>query len=528
MIYREIAYVFANPEGSAHVEKCRFWEGKLWLQSRPHASRVAPEVRLSCNQVELRVYPDQPLDDFYTSCVPAARTGWKNLPTPGVSGRPCLFIASCGIFSPLFIHELMKAAGDAVLTAACSSRMWCPFVTLPKARYNCLQAVNQRQHMTDPRDPLRLHEQLGGKIQIQSKVEPVDSEALGAYYTPGVGRVSRYLADNPGEVGRYTIKNNLVAVISDGSAVLGLGNIGPEGALPVMEGKAMLFDRLGEVEAMPLVLDTQDTEAIIAAVRAVAPVFGGINLEDISAPRAYEIERRLQDELDIPVMHDDQHATAIVVLAGLINACRVTGRELAQSRAVVVGAGAAGSATVKLLAYAGVEDIIVLDSRGIITSQRGDLDQHKQHLAELSNPRHLNGSIKEALVGADIVVGVSGPDIITSNDIQSMADSPIVFALSNPDPEVMPGVAREAGAAVVATGRSDFPNQINNVLVFPGVFRGLLDSGTSQVTDAIKAQASRALADLVGKPGPEHIIPHALDPAVPGAVAAAVSTAKEV
>lgn len=377
--------------------------------------------------------------------------------------------------------------------------------------------------MSSTPDPMQLHRQLGGKIAITSKLTDIDNETLGAVYTPGVAQVSRHLAAHPGEVGSYTMKSNLVAVVSDGSAVLGLGNVGPQAALPVMEGKAMLFERLSGVNAFPLVLDTQDMEQIIATVRAVAPVFGGINLEDIAAPKCYEIEQRLQEELNIPVMHDDQHATAIVVQAGLLNACRVTNRSLPESKVVIIGAGAAGSAVTKLLHAAGVEQKLVLDSQGILHSGREGLDIYKQHLVAISNPDSLSGGLAEALSGADIVIGVSGPDILSEQDIAAMADDPIVFALSNPTPEIMPERATAGGAAVVATGRSDFANQINNVLVFPGLFRGLLDSGVPNVTDAIKLAAATGIAEMVSEPRAEYIIPTALEREVAERVAAAVA-----
>ncbi len=391
---------------------------------------------------------------------------------------------------------------------------------------SCFEKVGDiSDNKDDTANPLQLHEQLAGKIRVRSTIEHIDADALRAYYTPGVGAVSRHLAEHPEQIGRYTSKSNLVAVVSDGSAVLGLGNVGPEAALPVMEGKAMLFERLAGVSAMPLVLDTQDTDEIIATVKAVAPAFGGINLEDISAPRAYEIERRLQDDLNIPVMHDDQHATAIVVLAGLINACRVTDRELSTSKVVVVGAGAAGSAITKLLVHAGAGSVTVLDSRGIITPDRSDLDPYKRELAELTDPDQKDGGFSRALEGADIVVGVSGPEAITADHIRNMAGDPIVFALSNPDPEIIPEDARSAGAAVTATGRSDFANQINNVLVFPGLFCGLLDSGARTVTNTMKTRAAEALAGLVPDPNPEYVISDALDKRAPEAVAEAVSAA---
>ncbi len=370
-------------------------------------------------------------------------------------------------------------------------------------------------------NPIERHRQLHGKIQTQSKAE-LTPQSLAVYYTPGVGEVSTHLSAHPEAAGELTVKGNSLAVVSDGSAVLGLGNIGPYGALPVMEGKAMLFKDLGGIDAWPLVLDTQDTEAIIATVKAVAPNFGAINLEDISAPRCYEIEERLQAELDIPVMHDDQHATAIIALAGLINAFKVVGKDISSSSIVVIGAGAAGSAIARLLVDYGVANVVLTDSRGILGPDRTDLDQYKQAWAKITNPRGLSGSVADAIAGADAVVAVSVPGSLTPEHIRSMAPHPIVFALSNPTPEVDPAEAHAAGAAVVATGRSDFPNQINNVLVFPGIFRGMLDEGVNKVTTEIKLRVAKALAALVVSPTADRIVPSVFDEGVAAAVAGAV------
>ncbi len=376
-----------------------------------------------------------------------------------------------------------------------------------------------------PLDPLKLHAELRGKIATQPTSD-VTPATLAALYTPGVGEVSRHLAEHPEATRDYTVKSNSLAVISDGSAVLGLGNIGPYGAMPVMEGKAMLFKSLAGINAWPLVLDTQDTEQIIATIKAVAPSFGAINLEDISAPRCYEIEDRLHDELDIPVMHDDQHATAIVVLAGIMNAMKVVGKQLGTARVVVVGAGAAGSAVARLLVEAGVPDVVLVDSRGIIGLHRTDLDTYKSKWAQITNPRELQGDAAIAFAGADAVVAVSGPGAITPAHIRAMAPGAIVFALANPTPEIDPAAAHTAGAAVVATGRSDYPNQINNVLVFPGIFKGMLASGVNRVTSEIKLRAAAALAGLVPHPTPERIIPSVFDEGVAEAVASSVAAVR--
>ncbi len=370
-------------------------------------------------------------------------------------------------------------------------------------------------------DALELHKKHHGKISVQPK-DTLTPDTLARYYTPGVGAVSKHLEAHPEETREYTLKHNTVAIISDGSAVLGLGNIGPQGAIPVMEGKAMLFSALAQVDGFPITLDTQDTEEIIRTVKAIAPVFGGINLEDISAPRAFEIEARLQAELDIPVMHDDQHATAIVALAGLTNALKVAGKTLGSAKVVVVGAGAAGSAVAKLLVEAGAAEVIVTDSKGIVGRHRADLDQYKVQLAELTNPHNIEGNVVAAAHGADAIIGVSVAGSITSEAINAMGDKPIVFALSNPSPEITPAEATAAGAFIVATGRSDYPNQINNVLVFPGFFRGALDHNVKKITNTMKLAAAAALAGLVETPAVDSIIPSVFDERVVPTVAAVI------
>lgn len=365
-----------------------------------------------------------------------------------------------------------------------------------------------------------------GKIHIEPNV-PLTPENLALFYTPGVGAVAKHLAEHPEDLPKYTLQGNLVAVITDGSAVLGLKNIGPQGAYTVMEGKAMLFKALAGVDAVPIVLGTQDPDEIVATVTAIAPSFAGINLEDIAAPQCYEIERRLQERLDMPIMHDDQHATAIVVLAGLINAAKVTERDLRASKVVVLGAGAAGSAVARLLVTYGVKNVLVIDSKGVIGRHRTDLDANKADLAAKTNSNRTEGTLVEALNGTDAVVGLATAGLLTKELIQSMAKRPIVFALSNPEPEIYPDRAREAGAAVIATGRSDFPNQINNVLVFPGVFRGALDYGVTRVTDGVKLATALALAGLIEKPTAAQIIPSVFDPRVVPAVAEAVRQGSE-
>jgi malate dehydrogenase (oxaloacetate-decarboxylating) len=370
---------------------------------------------------------------------------------------------------------------------------------------------------------------LGGKIEMRSKVPLRNRDDLSMAYTPGVARVSLALAANPEDARRLTIKRNSVAVVTDGSAVLGLGNVGPYAALPVMEGKAALFKRFGNIDAWPICLDTQDVDQIVATVAAIAPGFGGINLEDISAPRCFEVEQRLRAMLDIPVFHDDQHGTAIVVLAALTNALRVVGKELPDVKIVMAGAGAAGTAILKLLLNAGAQNVISCDINGAVYRGREDLNNNNEALAwiaEHTNPDCYAGNLGGAVIGADVFIGVSAPNVIGADDVKNMAPGAIVFALANPDPEVDPDEAREY-AAVVATGRSDYPNQINNVLAFPGVFRGLLDAQSTTITDVMLVAAARALADVVPAEelGPDYIIPSVFHPDVASGVAAAVRDA---
>lgn len=374
----------------------------------------------------------------------------------------------------------------------------------------------------DPKKIVAAYKKLGARIETKARVKLTKKEDFSLWYTPGVGAASLHLAKHPKDARLMSIKQNSVAIVSDGSAVLGLGNIGPYGALPVMEGKALIFKEKGGVDAWPLVLDTQDPDEIVRIVKAVAPNFGGINLEDIAAPACFEIERRLIEELDIPVMHDDQHGTAIVVLAGLINAAKVVEKDLKKLKVVISGAGAAGTAVAKLLFAAGVKDIILLDRAGTIYAGRPSLNEHKTVLAMLSNPRAVVGGLAEAMAGADAFVGVSGKGILKGEHVALMAEKGIVFALANPDPEILPDEAWRAGAEVIATGRSDYPNQINNALVFPGIFRGALDRGVKKITEATKLRAARALAALVAKPTVDKIIPDLLDKRVVKAVASAV------
>ncbi len=369
---------------------------------------------------------------------------------------------------------------------------------------------------------LARHKKLHGKLSVVSKAPLLNRDDWSTFYTPGVAAVSSHLAKNPRDVREYTIKRNTVAVISDGSAVLGLGNIGAYGALPVMEGKCVIFKEMADIDAFPLVLDTQNTEEIIETVKRIAPVFGGINLEDISAPRCFEIEERLKKELSIPVMHDDQHGTAIVVLAGLINAATVVKKNLKTMKIVVMGAGAAGRAVALLLKLYGVDDVIVVDSAGAIESSRFGLAPYKRELAKVTNPKGLKGSLNEVIVGADAIVGVSGPGTIATAHIEAMAPHAIVFALANPIPEIMPEDAKRAGAAVVATGRSDFPNQVNNSLAFPGIFRGALDRGLTEITDEMKLRAAKQLAALVKKPTADMIIPSVTTKGLVKAISSAI------
>ena len=372
---------------------------------------------------------------------------------------------------------------------------------------------------------LALHKKLGGKIRIMPAAPVRNRAELSLVYTPGVAAVSMHVAKHPSEARIYTGKGRMVAVISDGSAVLGLGNIGALGALPVMEGKCALFKTFAGVDAIPLVLDLSTTvkagtqaeiDAIVETVIRVAPAFGGINLEDIAAPKCFEIERRVIEKLNIPVMHDDQHGTAIVVLAGLINAFKVVGKKMQTAKIVILGAGAAGTATAKLLHFAGAKNIIVLDSKGIVNRARPEL--HKRELATF-NTKRVKGGLREALTGADILLGVSGPNLVKAGDIRLMAKKAIVFAMANPTPEIMPDEAKRGGAMVIGTGRSDFPNQINNSLAFPGVFRGALDNKVTKITMEMKLKAAKAIAVLVPKPTINKIVPEMFDKRVAKAVA---------
>jgi len=367
---------------------------------------------------------------------------------------------------------------------------------------------------------------LGGKIEMASKHPIRNRDDLSLIYTPGVARVCTAIAANPDDARRLTIKRNSIAVVTDGSAVLGLGNIGPQAALPVMEGKAALFKRFGEIDAWPLCLDTQDTDELVAVIKAVAPGFAGINLEDISAPRCFDVERKLRNVLDIPVFHDDQHGTAIVVLAALLNALRLVHKQLSQVRIVMSGAGAAGTAILRLLRGAGATDIVVSDIGGIVHRDRPGLDAELTWVARNTNLRGLTGDLRSAIAGADVFIGVSAPNLLTGADIATMAPDSVVFALANPDPEVDPAAAGEH-AAVVATGRSDFPNQINNVLAFPGVFRGLLDAQSRKVDERLLLAAAHAIAAVVKSEelNASYIVPSVFHPEVHQSVARAVAAA---
>ena len=366
---------------------------------------------------------------------------------------------------------------------------------------------------------LELHEKYKGKITTSLRdKEELNRDKLSAYYSPGVGAVSQAIAENPADLPKYTWTNNLVAVISDGSAILGLGNLGPKAAMPVMEGKALLFKHFADVDAVPIVLDVHEPEEIIATVKAIAPSFGAINLEDIAAPKCFEIEERLKAELDIPVFHDDQHGTAVVVLAGLINAAKLTGRNLADCKFVVIGAGAAGTAIIKLLNLYGAKNIVAVDSRGIVGKSRTDLNAEKTALLEYVDASQ-SGSIEDAITDADVFIGVSRAGLLTPELVKKMAKDPIVFALANPVPEIMPDVAKQAGVAIIGTGRSDFPNQVNNSLAFPGIFRGALDHGVKKITDQHKLAAAEALANLVENPTVDKVVPTAFDEGVVEAIA---------
>ena len=379
---------------------------------------------------------------------------------------------------------------------------------------------------------LILHEHLRGKIGTVSKMPIVDADDLSLAYTPGVAGPCRVIAEDQEKARDLTIKRNTVAVVSDGSAVLGLGNIGPYAAIPVMEGKALLFKDFARIDAWPICLDTQDVDEIVNTVRIIAPVFGGINLEDISAPRCFEVEARLQD-IGIPVFHDDQHGTAIVLLAALFNASKLVGKEMESLRVVINGAGAAGTAIAKLLRCVGhepnmctpVADVVVCDSKGAIHRDRADLNEYKKEMLVYTNRENHRGSLEEVLVGADVFIGVSKGDILNADHIRTMAKDAIVLAMANPTPEIMPDEARKGGAAIIGTGRSDFPNQVNNVLVFPGIFRGALDAKASTITEAMKMAAAKALAAATDNVSVNKILPDPLDRTVASIVAKAVAEA---
>ena len=380
--------------------------------------------------------------------------------------------------------------------------------------------------MTINEKALQMHEQWNGKLEIHSKSPVKSREDLSIAYTPGVAEPCKAIAQDKDSAYRYTMKANTVAVVSDGSAVLGLGNIGPHAAMPVMEGKAVLFKEFGGVNAVPICLDTQDTEEIIKAVTWLAPAFGGINLEAISAPRCFEIEERLKATLDIPVFHDDQHGTAIVVLAGIINALKVVGKRKEDCRVVVNGAGSAGVAITKLLLTYGFPNILMCDKAGILSRTTEGLNWMQQKMTEVTNPAGETGTLADALRGADIFVGVSAPDIVTAEMVRAMNHDAILFAMANPVPEIMPDVARAAGARVVGTGRSDFPNQVNNVVAFPGIFKGALEGRATQITEEMKLAAAEAIASLVPEDelSEDNIMPEAFNPKVAELVAEAVKS----
>lgn len=377
---------------------------------------------------------------------------------------------------------------------------------------------------------LEMHEENKGKISVVSKVKVKTRDDLSTAYTPGVAEPCRKIRDNKEDVYRYTAKGNLVAVVSDGTAVLGLGDIGPEAAMPVMEGKAILFKEFADVDAFPICLDTKDTEEIIETVKRIAPTFGGINLEDISAPRCFEIERRLKEELDIPVFHDDQHGTAIVVSAGLIGAFRLVKKDVHEARIVINGAGSAGISICKLLMEIGVKDVVLVDKQGILAKGEPWMNPAQAEMAEKTNIEQIHGTLADAMKGKDVFVGVSAPGIVSAEMVATMAEDAIVFAMANPTPEIMPDEAKKGGARVVATGRSDFPNQINNVLVFPGIFRGALEARATDINEEMKIAAVYAISEIITDEEltEDYIIPGAFDERVAKHVAAAVvKAAKE-
>ena len=374
---------------------------------------------------------------------------------------------------------------------------------------------------------LAMHEKNRGKLTVQSLVPVRDRDALSTAYTPGVAEPCRRIAKNPEDVYKYTLKGRTVAVVTNGTAVLGLGNIGPEAGLPVMEGKCALFKEFGGVDAIPLCIRSHDVDEIVNTVRLLAGSFGGVNLEDISAPRCFEIEKRLKECCDIPIFHDDQHGTAVITLAGVINALKLVGKNLSDVKIVTSGAGAAGIAIIRLLISMGLKNVIMTDRKGAIYEGRDGLNPIKEEMAKITNQNHEKGSLADVLKGADIFIGVSAPGTLTGDMVRTMAKDPIIFACANPTPEIFPDEAKEAGAAVVSTGRSDFPNQVNNVLCFPGLFRGALDVRASDINDEMKIAAAYAIAGLVSDEelNPDYILPAAFDPRVKDAVASAVAEA---
>ncbi|MCS4463616.1 NAD-dependent malic enzyme [Clostridium botulinum] len=376
-------------------------------------------------------------------------------------------------------------------------------------------------------ESLKLHEDNRGKIEIKSKMEVKTRDDLSLAYTPGVAEPCRKIHENEENVYKYTSKGNMVAVVTDGTAVLGLGDIGPKAGLPVMEGKALLFKEFANVDAFPICLDTKDVDEIVKTVKLIAPGFGGINLEDIGAPRCFEIEEKLKKELDIPVFHDDQHGTAIVVLAGVINALKVVNKKIEDVKVVVNGAGAAGTAITKLLLSLGVKNLIVCDKVGILYEGIENVDDAKKELSKVTNPENIKGTLADALIGADVFIGVSAPGIVSKDMVETMNKDSIIFAMANPTPEIMPDLAKEAGAKVIGTGRSDFPNQVNNVLAFPGIFKGALDVRAKEINEEMKIAAAYAIASMIKDKdlNEDNVIPYALDRSVADNVAKAIKEA---
>ncbi len=415
--------------------------------------------------------------------------------------------------------EIVRSATPALAILRLTHALY--LLLLPSSR----RILNSGVVMSLRDDALAFHKDARGKIAIHSKVPCATVRDLSLAYTPGVAEPCREIEKNPNDVYEYTAKGNIVAVVTDGTAVLGLGDIGPLASIPVMEGKAILFKNFAGIDAFPIAITSKDPSVIVDTVARIESVFGGINLEDISAPRCFEVEERLKKILSIPVFHDDQHGTAVVALAALINALKVVGKSFDQVRVAVSGAGAAGIAVTKFLYSFGVKDVILCDSRGVIHTGRPDLNPSKKEIARTTNPRNVTGTLADAIAGADVYLGLSVAGIVTPAMVKSMASGAIVFAMANPVPEIMPDLALQAGARVVATGRSDFPNQVNNVLGFPGIFRGALDVRASDINEAMKVAASRAIADLVENVSEECIIPSPLDRRVVPAVAAAVARA---